>query len=324
MSLKPILNRDGAKWTLAADGWVQLAPQGEFPHPSGVLQVLDAAAFDSIAQRTPLPVLVDYDHFSYDPDKPTEAAGWITALQPRADGLYGRIDWTDAGQAAVANGRYRLLSPVWLPAEMESLGGQRARPLKLDTCGLTNCPNLRGIAPLSNRSGASPAPGQNPKPKNTNMQKITACLGLAADAAEDAVLAALGALKNRAEEATARLNHLTTTHQALLAEQAEADLARYATRIKPETQPEWRQLLLANRAAALALLAGIAEPAAPAPAPAPLHHRDAAGTPAPVPDDAGRAPAQLAAVAGIRNRQAGISFDAAWSIARRENPGLFQ
>jgi len=158
MQLTPLLNRatDGS-WQLPADGWYQVAPLGEFPHaPSGQTQVIDPEAVAAMSNTSsgPANILVDYDHFSYRNDQSSEAAGWITEMQPRPDGLWARIRWTPGGEAAVREGRFRFLSPVWLPRDVLALAGQRIRPLRLDSAGLTNNPNLRGIAPLCNRGEA--------------------------------------------------------------------------------------------------------------------------------------------------------------------------
>ena len=64
------------------DGWAHIMPFGEFPHAeTGVIQVLDTEALEAIednftakskAQNFP-GLLVDFDHFSMDTDKPSEA-----------------------------------------------------------------------------------------------------------------------------------------------------------------------------------------------------------------------------------------------------------
>ena len=84
-----ILNRE---FQMAADGWYQIAPLGEFPHAqAGVVQVVDQAAcaamVNAFHQAAGVEhfagLLVDFDHFSLDGEKRSEAAGWITELQCR-------------------------------------------------------------------------------------------------------------------------------------------------------------------------------------------------------------------------------------------------
>ena len=113
---------NASQFMLAADGWVQVTPCGEFPHAgAGVVQVIDRAACDTIAAEfngrksdANFPgVLVDFDHFSLDTAQSSEAAGWISDLESRDTGLWARVRWSDAGLSAVQGGRSRLLSPVF-------------------------------------------------------------------------------------------------------------------------------------------------------------------------------------------------------------------
>ena len=141
------------------DGWFQISAIGDFPHATtGLVQVIDGDAVSAIVQKfteeSAKPnfpgVLVDWDHASLDLDKPTEAAGWIVALQQRPDGLWGQIRWSDRGAEAVQGGRYRFMSPVWRQEDCLELGEKKVRPLRLFNCALTNDPNIRGMVPLAN------------------------------------------------------------------------------------------------------------------------------------------------------------------------------
>jgi hypothetical protein len=121
-----------------------------------------AAEFTARAAEPNFPgVLVDFDHFSMDTGKPSEAAGWVGALEARDDGLWATIRWTDAGLAAVTGGRYRLVSPVFPePAACEDLGGGRIRPRQLVSVALTNEPNIKGGKPIANRCPDAEGHGQ--------------------------------------------------------------------------------------------------------------------------------------------------------------------
>ena len=146
---------------LAGDGWVQVTPCGEFPHVgAGVTQVIDREACDRIAadfncrkSDANFPgVLVDFDHFSLDTEKSSEAAGWISDLESRDTGLWARVRWSDAGLSAVRGGRFRLMSPVFpAPDACEDLGGGKIRPVMLVSVALTNEPNIKGGKPIANR-----------------------------------------------------------------------------------------------------------------------------------------------------------------------------
>jgi len=181
-----LLNRES--FEMPADGWYQIAPVGEFPHGgAGVVQVVDrvacesmVAAFCTDAMKPNFAgLLIDFDHFSLDEKLKSEAAGWITALEARfltADcrpqtvdaynaeyteknaGLWGKIRWSDLGEACVKGGRYRFISPVWSRADCLDLGDGRVRPVRLLNAALTNDPNLKGMVPLSNRKTADCRP----------------------------------------------------------------------------------------------------------------------------------------------------------------------
>src|SRR5277367_2471302 len=172
------------------DGWFHIAPHGTFPHPNGALQVIDAEACDAMlgtfneeARQPHFPgLLVDFDHFSHDPAQPTTAAGWISSLEPRDDGLYAQIRWSDLGHQALTGGRYRLASPVWNRADCDEwaapFGDDRdalhLRPRRLDRLALTNDPNLPGLMPLSNRAESSD--GHRPPPQEFPMNLRTELL----------------------------------------------------------------------------------------------------------------------------------------------------
>ncbi|MEI8243898.1 MAG: phage protease, partial [bacterium] len=160
-----LLNRDG--FQMPTDGWYQVAPLGEFAHAqAGLVQVVDPEACAAMVNRFAdeakdsnfAGLLVDFDHFSLDGEKRSEAAGWITALENRDGGLFAKIRWSDVGEEAVKGGRYRFLSPVWSRSDCVDLGNGRVRPVRLLNAAVTNDPNLKGMQPLSNSATAAGAP----------------------------------------------------------------------------------------------------------------------------------------------------------------------
>lgn len=316
MNTLPFFNRDAAGAFVApADGFYHLVPKGEFPHPeSGLMQVIDDQAVTEILNRFAAEsakanfpgLLVDFEHFSYDTDKSSAAAGWIAELQNRADGLWGKIRWSDEGDAAVKNGRYRLVSPVWLPGQVQQLGNKRIRPLRLDTAGLTNNPNLRGMVPLSNRSRSDdPADKPPTQSEPKRMKSLCTALGLSADASEEAALAEVNKLKNRATTAEQALEpgktritaletevtQLKNRNTELLGDVVEQDLVKYGNRFAPAAKETWRKQLLANRAGTIELLESLSEPKSDAAATGevkPMHNRAQTKTPTTTPADAGK------------------------------------
>lgn len=331
LDLRPLTNRSAdGRFTLPADGWWHLVPVGEYPHrESGLLQVLDRPALTEMVNRFEPGTLVDFDHFSYDPAKSSEAAGWIDQVELRDDGIWAKARWSDLGQAALVNGRYRFSSPVWLPSDLERLDGNRVRPRRLDTAGLTNQPNLRGMAPITNRLALSDDPSGPANPKQSeakSMKSVATRLGLQADASEEAVRAAVdvviterdalktevGPLKNRATEAETKLKAARET-------QATADFEPFKARIPESAHAHWREQLMANRDATLATLQSLGEPKAEADVPV-LKNR---GTPAAKPETGDKAKAFLGKVDNYRiaNR---CSYDDAFGAVARKEPELAQ
>jgi hypothetical protein len=193
----PVLNRD---FSHPADGWYQIEPKGEHPNrAAGVVQVIDDAAAKSIVERFNQEaaagklrhgneMLIDHEHFSDQPDKETRAYGWLTELQNRTDGIYGRVRWSKTGREAVDGGDYRFFSTEYDAkdcVECRVASGERetdaelgknpslvtrhsslppVRPMRLDGLTLTNMNNNRGQKPITNRgssgTGVSPVSPQ--------------------------------------------------------------------------------------------------------------------------------------------------------------------
>ncbi len=259
------------------DGFFQLSPLGDFPAVVAgedgkleeVVQRVDAAAVDAMLRafnsdaKNPNfgGVLVDYDHFSSDPKAPSRAGGWIMELQNRADGLYGKIRFTPAGEEAVRSGEYRFCSPVWDGVRLPN--SKVFRPTKLASLALTNDPNLKTLKPLSNRStkegaiamadtaGGAQAPA-NPQgaPGAGDLSPILAALGLKPDA--------------KAADALQAINALIKERDALKAKgaeaQAESDLAEFGDSVA--NREEVKKQLIANREGTLATLRSLRKPGA--------------------------------------------------------------
>jgi len=326
--MRPILNRE---FSLPEDRFVLAVPKGEWPieqelaggRKRQLVQVVDDEALSAMANRFRADaqradfagILVDYDHGSLDTDKSSEAAGWAMEAEARGDGLYVANRWSDAGEAAVKGGRYRFLSPVFAPGDLADLGGGRVRPLALSRLALTNDPNMRAF-PLSNRAAGAPESGNEPNKEVPMKDQIAPVLGLAADAADSAVVEAVKALANRATAAEGRVAAL---EQEQLSREVEGDLSAFAEVVAD--REEVKKQLLANRAGTLAVLRGLKKPAA-APAAALPNRRDGKLPPSGGPETGGTEAEKRAAA--IRNRAAdvarkqGLPFARAWQLAEAE------
>jgi phage I-like protein len=130
----------GNHWS--APIWIELLPAGDFAgrdgrgpfrlsHPEAVITATDELRMDA-----GLPI--DYDHatdFAAPVGRPAPAAGWIHQIEVRNGALWGEVEWTRHGAAAVVTHEYRYISPVF----EYSADGEVQRLLR---AALTNNPNL--------------------------------------------------------------------------------------------------------------------------------------------------------------------------------------
>ncbi|MBB3231711.1 phage protease [Halomonas stenophila] len=192
----------------------RLIPAGQFDAPRGSmrgggpwrLEEAQARRIIQLAANRNTDIVVDYEHqtlLSEQNGQPAPAAGWVDpqSLEWRADGLYGRIQWTAAAKTAVTPGpegeppEYRYLSPVF-PYDAETGAVQDLLHLSL-----TNNPAISdGDAVLAAARRASAAPQQD-EDSTVNREQLIKALGLMADATDEQIDGAIAALKAKAGEA---------------------------------------------------------------------------------------------------------------------------
>lgn len=161
-----------------APEWIHLVPAGSLSTVDGrgPYRVADAAALvDASLQAADGGRLVLDENHSTDlaapKGEPAPARGWIIALQARADGIWGKVEWTKAGAALMADKAYRHVSPV-ITHRADGLVTAILR------ASLVNKPNLRGLTALHQE-----------QPMDF-LKKLAASLGLPETATEAEILAA--------------------------------------------------------------------------------------------------------------------------------------
>ena len=187
--------------------WIKLMPSGTFKARDGRGPWIagDRAGMERIVERTRsyhagVDIVVDYDHQSVFAAKDgvggtAKAAGWVKELQVRDDGIYGRVEWTDAAASSIRAKEYRYLSPVLPHRQSDGL------VYIIQSAALTNTPALD----LATVAASAVLSSDIFKTEGTIMEAILAALGLAEGSGEDAVLSALNA----------HLNHSTAVAKAL-------------------------------------------------------------------------------------------------------------
>jgi phage I-like protein len=125
-------------------------------------------------------LLIDENHstdLAMPRGEPAPARGWVTSIHARADGLWGEVQWTEAGRQLVSDKAYSSISPVIL----YDANGVITR---IKRATLINVPNLRGMAALQAQQG------------DDMLKALLAALGLKDDADEATALNAVNALKS--------------------------------------------------------------------------------------------------------------------------------
>jgi phage I-like protein len=122
-----------------APALVQLLPAGTFSGRDGRGPYrLDVQSVLSEFSKWGMPLAIDFEHQAiHAPENgnPAPAAGWISQLESKPDGIWGRVEWTAKSTAMITAKEYRYLSPVF----DHTNDGTVAR---LTGAGLTNNPNL--------------------------------------------------------------------------------------------------------------------------------------------------------------------------------------
>ena len=225
--LSPVLMAAAAD----APEWVHLLPVGA----NGMIQTDDArgpyrvadlseivAASMATADRLP----IDQDHandLAAPKGLPAPARGWIVAMETRADGIWGKVEWTGEGRALVADRAYRGISPVLLHDKAKVV---RA----IARASLVNRPNLKGLVALNSAT------------QETEMDQIAEALGLKAGASVEDILAAIAAMKDTPDDDERPDPALQASLQAANAAVAalRADVARLTTSLNARDEADKR------------------------------------------------------------------------------------
>lgn len=147
-----LANRQAVEASFNPSEPIEIARAGNYPHSSGVVQVLDGRSFGEIVdhfnedRRKGDHVLLDFDHLSN-----RGIAGVLTGLYQIGGRLLGYVQWSRAGLDAVKGLAYRGVSPCFCGDTLEnaSADGRYVRPTRLIGVALTNTPAIEGMTPVT-------------------------------------------------------------------------------------------------------------------------------------------------------------------------------
>ncbi len=132
-----------------APEWLCLLPLGEVTLGDGREPFsVDQEALEAMVRHfraRGLDLVIDYEHQTLAGGQ-APAAGWIKDLEAREDGLWARVEWTDAARSYLEAKEYRYFSPVL------RLEKAMRRPVALLHAALTNTPAINHLSPLVAKS----------------------------------------------------------------------------------------------------------------------------------------------------------------------------
>lgn len=163
-----------------APEWILLVPAGKEIHGNDRRKFLnpDPRAVVATFQASGMALPIDVNHAQFlraPKGEDAPAAGWIEELQIRDGAIWGRVEWTPSGKAALDARSYRYISPALLTDKSGAV-------LALAGAGLVNRPNFN--MPALNSEGST-------------MKNLLKKLGLAETASENDAIAAMDALQTQ-------------------------------------------------------------------------------------------------------------------------------
>lgn len=176
-----------------APDWIHLLPAGTIQTQDG-RGPYSAADLPAIISASAGKLPIDENHaidIAAPLGQPSPARGHIVELQARADGLWGRVEWTASGRALMADRAYLGISPVIA----HDAGGRVHAILR---ASLTNRPNLKGLSTLHQQETTM-----------SLAQRLAQLLGLDAATGEDTLVDRITALHQSQTTTTALQSSLS-------------------------------------------------------------------------------------------------------------------
>lgn len=137
-----------------ADGvWIQAAPIGTFNHPVYGQEVVDEHRIDRFIRNFESNVYgqdmpISYEHFGMDASKGLKAAGWVTAMERREDGMWWNVKFTDEATKEIRSGAWRYFSPEWYDEWTDKATEVTFKDVPAGGA-LTNQPFYKNMVPLN-------------------------------------------------------------------------------------------------------------------------------------------------------------------------------
>jgi hypothetical protein len=179
---------------------------------------------------------------------------WETGSSGKPPGVYAAVDWSEAGRASIQGKTYRTFSPAFF-IDDDDPASVTGAPLNMG--GLVNDPAFESQAPiwaarnLSDPADPSAQPDLNHNQNASIMKNIALALGLAEDATEEQLLAAIASIKGEGKDTAALEAALNDAKSALAVQAKAAAASRVAAAVAAGRLPAKNAALLAKWTAAI-------------------------------------------------------------------------
>lgn len=201
----------------AGPEWIKITPRGKFTARDGRVFDVDPELLAARFEADGVDLPIDVDHATVKKAMFGEAApavGWVSKLEARADGLYGKVEWLAAGLEILSARTHRYISPTLKHDE-------NGKAFWLHSAALVAAP----AASMAAVASADLSTSEEPK----MLKAIAAALGLSEDASEASCLSALTSLKARIDPAIHQ--EALTKVQTLSAELEARNKADHQTKV---------------------------------------------------------------------------------------------
>lgn len=194
---------------------IPVMPEGEYVHPQAGKMTITREHLEQLAAQINASgdtIPLDYDH-SFGKGQGSLAAGWFirgsASVDVGEDGLarlHADVQWTPRAASQIRSGEYRFISPEWNFRWKDRVTGKIVKGARLFAAALTNRPFFDNLGPvhlcdegldglLASDEDDPTDGGDAEKEETMDTKAIAEALGLAADADQEAVLAAIAAAK---------------------------------------------------------------------------------------------------------------------------------
>ena len=236
----------------AASTWIKIAPRGRIATRDHRSYAFDPETLSARFNADDVKIPVDFNHATEilgNAGHRSDAIGWVEEMEPRPDGLYGRVEWLADGTAALTSKTYRYISPSF---PHDAAGNATW----IKSVALVTSPALAQMPALAQAETMV-----SPSSSTDLMSSLRTALSLAPDASDDDILAAIETIKASAISNLNASGNVQLLLSELAKEKGEMKAMRVAGKVEtamkrgafPPYMRDWATALCSSDEAAFGL-----------------------------------------------------------------------